>query len=357
MATIYEGLALFFMLFVVSLWGDYLSKKNRTLCLVFIICLVLFMLASRNPNGWIDTIAYGKSFMNTTKTLSTFSFSDHPYGYTEKGYYFLCVLAKTISNTYFFYFLFIGSISMFFIYKSLQKYCWLPILGFFIYAGRFLLGRDFNQMRAGVAIAIVIFATYYLTKRKALMYILLIILAFTVHTSVLVALPFYFINMYRFKRWHIVVGLVLAFLIAGFWGGTVKSIVSGSSWVQELAASYVEEGSVKAWENDLRNPMIYYQCIILLFYTFLENPLSKLSVHYYTFRNAYFYSTLLLIVLCQYGIVAGRTSTVFATYEMIMIPMIVVGVGRKQRFIPYLLILIFGLFFFIKNWPGTNFGL
>lgn len=355
--NIFGGLFLFLLLFVFSLEGDYLSKEKRTPCLVLIVCLVLFMLANRDPKGWIDTVTYGKSFMNTTKTLSTFSFSDRPFGYTEKGYYFLCVLAKTISNTYFFYFLFIGSISLFFIYKSLQKYSLLPILGFFVYAGRFLLGRDFNQMRSGVAIAIIIFATYYLTKKKALVYLLFIILAFTIHTSVLVALPFYFINKYRFNKWQIVVGLVIAFLIAGIWGGTVKSIVSGSYWAQELAASYIEEGSVKAWENDLRNPMIYYQCIILLFYSFMENPLSKLSIHYYTFRNAYFYSTLLLIVLCQYGIVAGRTSTVFATYEMIMIPMIVVGVGRKQRFIPYILILIFGLFFFIKNWPGTNFGL
>lgn len=357
MTTIYEGLALFFVLFLFSFWGDYIPTKKRASWLVILFLSVVIMIGVRNPHAWIDTVTYGKSFMNTTKTLLTFSFSDKPYGYTEKGYYFLCVIAKTISNTYFFYFSFIGFLSMFFIFKSLQKFCLMPFLGFFIYAGRFLLGRDFNQVRGGLAIAILIFATVYLTRRKVWHYLACILIAYTIHTSALIAIPFYLINLYKFKKWHIYVGLVLAFLIAGFFGSTVKSLVSGSEWVQQLARSYVDDDSVKAWANDLTNPMIYYQCLVLITFTILEKRLSRMSAHYYTLRNAYFYSTLLLIILCQYGIVASRTSTIFATYEIIIIPMIILTFKRTQRLIPYFILFLFNTVFFIKNWPGTNFGL
>lgn len=355
--TIYGGLFLVVFLFFFSLYGDYIPQKKRIPWLLLMFFIVVFMIGNRSPYAWIDTIAYGQSFMTTTKTLLTFSFSDRPYAYTEKGYYLLCVIAKTISNSYFFYFTFIGALSMFFIFIGLKKYCLFPFLGFFIYAGRFLVGRDFNQMRAGLAIAFIIYATCFLHKRKMWQYLLCSFVAYTIHTSALIVIPFYFINYYKFKRIHIIWGLIIAFIIAGFFGNTIKAVISNLDFVQNLARSYVEEGSVKAWENNLANPMIYFQCAVLLVFTFKEKILSKSSVYYYTIRNVYFYSTLFLIVLCRYGVVSARTSTVFATYEMIMIPMIICSYKKNERFLPYLITFLLMIVFFIKNWPGTNFGL
>ena len=354
--TVFTGLLLFVILYIFSFYADYLKIDKRRQWLVFLYLIIVFCIGSRNTGGWIDTVTYVESFNYNTNTLSSFSFSDTPLGYTEKGYYLLCVIAKTIFNNPQIYLFFIGALSMAFLFPSLDKYTPMPFLGLSIYIARFMLGRDMNQMRAGLAISVIMFATMYAVKRKYIKYILFIITAYFIHTSALIALPILLLDRLNIKKKHIIIGLVLAFIIAGFFGGTVKSIISNWDFVQELARTYVEEGSEKAWANNLANPLIYFQIMCLLIYTFKEKQLAKQFVYYYTIRNAYFYSTILLIVLCQYGIVAGRTSTVFATYEISIIPMIITTYKKGAKILPY--IFIFGLmvFFFLKNWPGSPIG-
>ena len=117
-----------------------------------------------------------------------------------------------------------------------------------------------------------------------------------------------------------------------------------------MARSYVQEGSEKAFSNDLTNPMIYYQTFLLLYFTYNEDKLSKLTPYYYVIRNAYFYSTVILIILCQYAILAARTSTIFATYEIAMIPLFVIIFPPRSRWIPLLSLLFVYAIFFYLNW-------
>jgi hypothetical protein len=160
-------------------------------------------------------------------------------------------------------------------------------------------------------------------------------------------------NKLNIKKSYIVIGLVVAFVLSGFYGGTIKHWVSSSDFITDMASTYVSEDSEKAWSNDLSNPMIYYQCAILLIFTFYEKKLSNFTPHYYTLRNAYFYSTLLLIILCQYAIIAGRTSTIFATYEMMMVPMFIMLFNKRNRLIPYIAIgIIYTIFFYINYKPA-----
>ena len=309
------------------------------------ILLILFliftlMVGSRNPVYWIDSYAYAYSFHETTNTLSTFSFNDKFYAYSEKGYYLLCVIAKTIADDTFFYFTFIAALSLFFVFYSLKKYSLFPVLGLCIYTARFMMARDMNQMRAGLAIAIIIAATTFIAKKEYLKYIIICILASYIHTSILIAIPLILFNMLPIRKIHILCGLALAFLAAGFLGGTIKQVISNFD---------ITEGSENAWSNDLSNPMIYYQTIILLIFTYGEKTFVRLTKYYYTIRNAYFYSTLLLIVLCVYGTVAGRTSTIFATYEIVILPLIIRATKKEYRVIPSLLVLGILIVFFIRN--------
>ena len=349
---LYGALTFFILLFILSLGADYTSKKNQKQFLIVFYCICVYAIGSRTWYLWIDTAYYYGSFLYSTNDLFSFSFSDSHYGYSEDGYYLLCVIAKTISSNPQFYLYFIGAISMFFIFKSLWKYSPLPVLGLFIYVARFMMGRDMNQMRGGVAIGIVILATVYCTEQKFWKYLFAIIVAYFIHRSALVALPLYFMNKVNITRKHIYWGMAAAFLIAGVFGGLIKDIIGSIGFIQNIAGSYVQEGSVKAWSNDLSNPMIYFQGFILVAFTMMEKQIAPLSNHYYTLRNGYFYSFLLLTILCQYGVVAGRTSTIFATFEMIIYPLIIVGWDKKSRWMPYIWILFAMIYFFISKYHG-----
>lgn len=350
------SIVFFTSLFIISTITDgYKNRFNKAfLICLFLVCICI--IGFRDPKYWIDTYAYYRSFIETTNTLSTFSFKDTPYGYSEQGYYLLCVIIKSFLDSTTFYFFVVGSLSLFFIYK-LSKYSPFPILTLAIYIARFMLSRDMNQMRAGLAISMVVSAIYYVSyykdRKNILIYILVCLLASEIHTSVFLALPLVILNRIKIQRKTIYIGIILSFFIAAYMENSIVNLISRSEFIQDLAKDYVEEGNEKAWSNDLFNPMIYFQVLLLFLYTALEKKISQISPFYYSIRNAYFFSTILLIILCQYGIVAGRTSTIFATYEILIIPLLFKVSPKKFRAIPYFLTYLLMLFFFIHNIPNT----
>ena len=81
--------------------------------------------------------------------------------------------------------------------------------------------------------------------------------------------------------------------------------------------------------------MIYFQLAVLYFYTENENVLKYTSEDYYTMRTAYFYSTFILISVSMYTALSGRTSSMFSTLEMAIIPAILNTFSKRNRSIGY----------------------
>ena len=157
----YISLTIFLALYAISSYWDGFDKLRRDKVLMFLAITCVLVIGLRNPAYWIDTWAYVESF-KFTKTLVSFSFNDSYLAYSEKGYYLLCVIIKTFSSQTFVYLTVVGALSMTFLFKSLRQYCILPVLGLCIYIARYMLARDMNQMRAGLAISIVMAFTYLL---------------------------------------------------------------------------------------------------------------------------------------------------------------------------------------------------
>lgn len=68
--------------------------------------------------------------------------------------------------------MFIGALSMFFLYKDLKKYSIYPLIGLCAYISRFFINRNLSQIRAGLAYLIVIWGIKYIhEKNVALNYI------------------------------------------------------------------------------------------------------------------------------------------------------------------------------------------
>lgn len=340
----------FVVYFIIAIAYIGAPKKDTRYILVLSCFVVAILTGLRDPGRWSDASGYMANFLYHTNTLFTFSFMDRPYGFTEFGFHFLGIIVKTFTVNGTIYFLFISFLTFLFIYLSLEKYGFYPLIGLAVYMGRFLIGRNFCQIRAGMAIAIIIYGTQYITKQKLWKFLLVVLIAYQFHHSAILAIPVYFMNKVKIKHWHIYVGIGIAFIAAAFFGGAIKTFVQGSGYINDMASSYVKEDSEKAFSQTLANPMIYYQVIILFVFTCLEDKLKKITEHYYTIRNAYFISCVLLIVLVQYAVLAARTSTIFATYEVIMIPMLVMLFKKKDRAFPVLIIGIVSTVFFYLNY-------
>lgn len=319
--------------YVFALFAEEVKAKNKTVILMVTCVVLAFMAGIRDIYKWPDTIVYAISFSEHTHSLSEWTSLDNPYGYGEYGFYFLGVIFKTFSSSVTGYLLFIAGLTFVFMYKDFKRYCYYPLFGVCAYISRFYFARNFIQIRAGLSYAIVLWSVQYITKRDWKRYFFWIFIAFQFHSSAILAVPLYFLCMVKVKKWHIVVGIIIAFILGGVYTETIRDLVA--DYAEDMnATTYVTTQFQR--EQGLLNPMIYFQLIILLTYTFNERLLKWTSEDYYTIRTAYFYSTFILISLSMYTALSGRTSSMYSTLEMAIIPTIINTFMKKNRIVAYL---------------------
>jgi len=319
-------------------------KGNDKKILLMLTCVVMALMAGfRNPYLWADTDAYMISFEYYTKPLYEWSQIDEPLGYSEYGFYFLGVIFKTFSSNITAYLTFIAALTFIFMYKDFKRYCYYPLFGVAAYISRFYIARNFCQIRAGLSYAIILWAVQYISKRDWKRYFLWVYIAYLFHHSALIAVPLYFLCMIKIKKWHIWTGIIVAFILGGVFTAPVRALVA--DYASDMVYTYLQDEYQREW--GLLNPVIYFQLAVLYLYTQNEEVLKKTSEDYYTMRTAYFYSTFILISLSMYTALSGRTSSMFATLEMAIIPPIINTLSKKNRSIAYigLGIVLTGLFF------------
>lgn len=324
---------IFFIFYVIAVYFDSKGGKNRDIILAF-ACFVLTLLAGFRSVEWADTGVYAFSFLFHTPSIFDYSISDIPYGYGEKGFYFLQVVVKTFTDNYVIFFLVVSALTFICLYKDFKLYSIFPLVGLCVYIARFLYGRNFMQIRAGLSYAILLLSIKYILEKDWKRYFLIVFIAWLFHRSAIIAIPLYFIcNWVNVKKGHVVVALALSFLIGIFGQGFIYTLVEDNASDLDVGLRYTEAGGEKVQLEGLgmRNPMIYFQCFILLAYTFLEKRLAPLSKYYYILRNAYLYSTIILICLCTYRVLSARTSSMYATMEFAIIPSLIYMFNKKNR--------------------------
>lgn len=315
------------------------NKKNRDTMLI-LACIVLAIgVGFRDIYIWPDTLVYAWSYQYHTPNIFDFSFSDTPYGYNEKGFYLLQVITKTLTNNPTVFFCLISILTFYFLYKDFKQYSIFPLIGLCVYIARFIIGRNFVQIRAGLAYAILMLSIKYIFERNWKRYFLIVFIAWMFHRSCIVAIPLYFIcNWVNVKKKHVYIALGISFFIGIFGQELVHRLVEDNASDLNIGDRYTDAGGeTKQLEGlGMRNPMIYFQCFILLAYTLLEERLAPLNKYYYILRNAYLYSTMILICFCTYKVLSARTASMYATLEFVIIPSLIYMFNKKNRYFAFL---------------------
>ena len=322
---------LYILFYLFALAAEQLKGNDKKYVLM-VVCVVMTLLAGMRDYTWPDTIVYVMSFEDYTKPLYEWSQIDEPLGYSEYGFYFLGVIFKTFSTNTTLYLIFIAALTFIFMYKDFKRYCYYPLFGVAAYISRFYLARNFIQIRAGLSYAIILWAVQYISKRDWKRYFFWIIIAYQFHASAVLAVPLYFLCMINIKKWHIWTGIAVAFILGGVFTGFMRGLVA--EYASDIASTYVRDEYQREW--GLLNPVIYFQLAVLYLYTQNEEVLKNTSEDYYTMRTAYFYSTFILISVSMYTTLSGRTSSMFATLEMAIIPPIINTLSKKNRSIAYI---------------------
>lgn len=347
--TLFFALFAYILFFIFAILIDNQDRRTRTYFLMLTCVVLTIMVGTRNPYVWNDTLAYLTTF-NKTHGLFSLTPDDHPYGYTEMGFFYLTAFVKTFTNSPTLFLTVISALTFFFLYKSFNKYSIYPMFAVAVYLARFYTGRNMVQIRAGLAVAIVVYFTFFVLQKKRWQYLLVIFITYHLHNSAIVALPLLLLGNYRIKSKYIYIGIIVSLIIGGVYGGTVRTFVQNNEFLSNMGGTYVAEGTGKSFSNDLTNPVIWYQIFVLFAFTFYEKRLSKLTPYYHIMRNGYFYCTCILIIMCRFAVVAARTSTVFATFEIAMVPLLVQIWGKKNKYGLYALLAIPYVILFALNW-------
>lgn len=319
---------LFIIFYLFAINGEQWPFKNKML-FVAVSCVVIAIGGGLAPYV-SDRAIYALDFMTAESLFS--DISESVYHYKEKGFIWLTRFIKTFIDNYRIYFILVSGLTFLFLYKSFKDYCIYPLIGLCVYLVRFQIGRNL-QIRAGLSYAILLLGTKYIQEKKIWKFLLVIFIAYLFHRSAIIALPLYFIcNWIEIKKKWIYIGLAFAFLFGTFGQGIAHNFIEDNASDLNIGARYTEAGGEKQYFQGLgmSNPVIYYQSFFLIVYTFLEEKL-KSNKYYYVLRNGYFMSTLILICFCSYRVLSGRTSSIFATYEIAIVPTLVFMLNKRER--------------------------
>ncbi len=317
-----------------------LPRNNKKLVnnILTVSCVVLSIGIAFRDMQWPDTDAYWLGFTQFTPEIFDYRFGMHPVIYDEQGFFMISVISKTFINNYHFFFFTVGVISMWLLFKNLNKYSIFPLLGLCAYLARFFIGRNLIQIRSGLAYLIILWGLKYVHEKKVWHYIILVWVASWFHHSAWIALPFYFFSQWgKINKVRVVFSIVGAFLVGAFLQDVLSSVVTDSAEDLNITTYTLEEYKSNV---GLGNPMIYFQSFILLAYTFMENKLRPMTKYYDVIRDGYLYSTVILISFCSFTALSGRTSTMFATLEYSIIPSLVFMFNKRNRAVAYAIMVV-----------------
>ena len=211
-----------------------------------------------------------------------------------------------------------------------------------------------NGMRQFIAVSILFAATGLLVERKFLKYLIVVLLASTIHITALIMIPVYFIAIA--KPWGKVMWIALAATLAT--GLSLDRIAASWSFLLEDSAyeGYLEVAASSAGSNLLRSVVAVAPPLLAMLckrYTdqARENRILNVSI---------IMSVLSAVVyLCSSfsgGILVGRLPIYFDMYNLFLLPWLVRNAftKRSHTFTYFVLIICYFAFFYYKAVYGMQ---
>jgi hypothetical protein len=178
-----------------------------------------------------------------------------------------------------------------------------------------------NQMRQYLAIAIFLYSIKYIQKRRLLHYIILILLAATLHKSILIVIPLYFVQYLRLN-WKFVFPL-----IGGIWALSpfLKSIF-------QFLVLHTSYGRFYQTEYNNGKGSLFYiiECIIILIFEYWALSISKQQKPLYDF---YINCQILAVLFAAFfGFIPllDRVMNIFTFVQLISLPAFCSLIIRKR---------------------------
>lgn len=315
---------------------DFYPKYRKVAHLM--LWLLLSLVAGLRMAGGIDYGAYLEHY------------SSPEYGYWESGYVLLENIGQYIGLDYHVFQFFITAFSLGVLFWFIRKHSKFPILSISFYLGTYFLFYDMVLNRQMLACAFALIAFDALLEKRDLRFFFFVLVGFFFHVSILILVPFYFVQKYLSVTWMTVILFICITLFL--------YTFSLGDWLAQNFGLRVLNKGVEYFENDNYqvNLFEYVKIFLVAFVTWLlRGYLDMREVKVYIF--AFLLFSCLLLGLSRFEIFV-RVSMYFDMLTMILIPLFLQQLKRSNIWLLHgIMLFIFSIFFLYRlaNFEGGEF--
>lgn len=322
------------------------SRRDRRI-LIWAFCLCSIILSGiRDVNKLPqenDTIRY-QAYYEKIKSeslwdlIKTFTFMGSDYKERDMGYPVFVKVTQLLCGNFTFFMFITAALFIIPFGILIEKYVTSKagvILCFMIFFALFTnIVNSF--MRQAITIGIFLLSNKYIFNNKWKKYYLLIILAFTIHNSAVVAAPFYFLPKFASNRKLVLSVLMLTPLILSFSQKLLEYFVAGTVYNDYIGADAVNPS----------NYIMFVFGVSILTYIFFERIQS---IKDYEVLVSGVLGSLLLLPLVFLGNSILRISFYYVILLIPLIPAIIdnMRLSRVQRVFVYVFSVVFWLYYII----------
>lgn len=206
----------FVLLTIILLAASVFGSKNRgSKCFtVIVFCLLGFLMMFRSINVGNDTDQYTFIFNKISRTndIQLFIKSSR----LEAGYIYLNKFLSMICDHPQILFIVTGAFTAFSFGRFIYKYSKLPWMSAYMFLTLQFFDLSMSGVRQILSIAILLFSYDFIINRKFFKFLLVVLLATTIHTSAIMFLIIYPLAKFRMKKFYLVSGVSAVAVFFGF---------------------------------------------------------------------------------------------------------------------------------------------
>ncbi len=307
-----------FLLALMCAATDVAPVRNRIVfTLPFLI--VMFLLAALRDHLGGDYEMYEMFYSRVVGIGDYIRGMYEPYYKTksfEEGFVVLSSLIRSIDFTngpYFFTFM-IAVVSFSIFIPSLKEYTPYVYLAIFFYIYKAYIWHDFTLARQAIAIAFFTFSIRYVLRKEYWKYIVLNLLALSMHHSAIILLPLCFFLNHKFSVKTILIVMSVAILLS-LAGPTLYDLCMRMNEALGLSNRL----AFYAMEKKGINPLNFIEIFVILFCAlFYRDYYEQKEPYFNIFLNLFLVSSFIVIAFSAFDIFA-RFKEYFVVAYMVLI--------------------------------------
>jgi hypothetical protein len=332
-------------LFIVFLLGaalDYieLERPVRELVLPFTLLVLVILITVRA--GMADY----ENYVDTFYEVPDFGKSGFADIHGEIGYLYLNTFIRTIGANHYVLFALVGAASVALSLQFFRKYTPYFLVSLLIYFSHVFLLREMIQIRAGLAIAIVMFAIPYVERRKFLPVLLIVAAAALFHSVSWLFLLLYFsypiLSSSRNQLMLLGAGLVAGLVLnIGFLEMALTMLGAPA-----IVLNYLMDEQYN-YSLGLVNPVLIKHFLVIGFILYNREFFEERVKHFKVLLVCYVIAAFWLSAFNNFAIFSGRIATMFSNVEHVLIPSLLLV--TKYKALIFTLIVVYALFSFVSK--------